>query len=113
MTRKILLLTSALILGACSISCSDRFTDTNGHLLDTAQSVYELRSLGKITADEALCYQDRVENAYRLTVDGSVFCDIDEDVAADKFEDAEDILDAVDDALNVNKIIEPIEEEGE
>ena len=112
MTRKYLIFSAALMLGACSISCSDRFTDTNEHLLDTAQIVYETYNNGKTNTEEAFGYQDLVENAYKLTVDGSVLCEIDEVAAVDKFEEANDILDAVEDALHA-PASEAIEIKGE
>jgi|GEM_PF-2057847 len=113
MIKKIVLLASVVILGACSISCSDKFTNANEHILNTAQSVYELRLAGEVKADKALLYQSEIENAYKYTSDGSVLCDSNEDAAKDKFEDAEDILNAIDNQLSVNEMQQLVEIKGE
>lgn len=102
MIRKTAIIASIFILGACSLSCSDRFMDTNAQLIDTARIVYKHRSFGDITEEEAFRYQKEVEEAYAYTVDGSVLCDVDAQGAADKFEAAQDILDAIGDALGAN-----------
>jgi hypothetical protein len=101
-----------LILGACSQSCSDRFENANEHILDTAQSVYKLRSLDKITDDKVFKYRGQIENAYEFTNNGSALCESNEDDAEASFEKAEDILDAIDDDFSINKISELTEIEG-
>ena len=100
MNRKILLFLSAVVLlGACSASCGDRFVYVNDHVLDTAQSVYELRSSGNLSVDKAFGYQGEIEKAYILLGEGSDLCECDEEAAADKFDQAEAVLDSVDDSL--------------
>lgn len=112
MTREIMFLASMLILGACSLSCSDRFENANEHILNTAQSVYELGSLGQSTAYKALLYRGQIESAYKSINDGSALCESNEEAAKNSFEKAEDILDAIDDDLSINKILELTEIEG-
>ena len=112
MARKIIILASILLLGACSLSCSDRFENANNHILDTAQSVYELRSLGKVTAEGAFQYQMQIENAYKATHDGNAQCESDEAVAQESFEKAEDILEVIDSELSINETLEISEIEG-
>ena len=108
MSKKILYLAPVVVLlGACSASCSDRFAEANDHVLDTAQIVYESRMSGNITADAAYGYQDRLENAYGLIGEGSALCDSDEAAAEETFEEAEGLLDAVEDE------IEAFESKGE
>ncbi len=112
MARKIWILVSLLMLGACSLSCSDRFENANQHILDTAQSVYESQSLGEVTTDKAFQYKTQIENAYKATYDGSILCESDEKAAENCFEEAEDILDAIDNVLIINEIVEVTETEG-
>ena len=100
MIRNIFLLTVVLFLGACSMTCSGRFENANEHVLETALYVYEARSDGKISADQAVIYQEEIESAYTLTEAGSVLCDSDDAAAAEKFEESENILDTIDDALD-------------
>jgi len=112
MARKIIILASVLLLGACSLSCSDRFENANNHILDTAQSVYELRSLGEVTAEVALQYQMQIENAYKATHDGSAQCESNEQAAKDSFKKAEAVLEVIDNQLNINKALQTSEIEG-
>ena len=100
MTRELLILTSVLLLGACSSSCSDKFEDLNAHLLESAQSVYSERSLGALSADKAFMYQEEIEEAYALFSDGSALCESNEERAEDKFESAEELLDGLDSTLD-------------
>lgn len=101
MIRNIILLAAVFSLGACSMTCSGKFENANEHVLETAQYVYKARSDGEINADQAGIYQEEIESAYTLTEEGSVLCDSNAAAAAEKFEQSEDILDAIDDALDV------------
>ncbi len=112
MIRKILLLVSLVMLGACSLSCSDRFGRANLHVLDTAQSVYKSYSLGNVTDSKLAEYKMQIENAYRSVGEGSELCESSEDSALESFQSAENILLAIDTELAMKKVAEQSEIKG-
>ena len=85
-------------------------------ILSAILAVFVLSSCDKdklidITTETVFRYQDAIDNAYRLTVDGSLLCDINEDVAEDKFEQVESILNAIDEVLKIEP--KEVTEQGE
>jgi len=102
MTRKLFILPLLLgicFLGACTLSCSHEFEKTNGHVLEAAQDMYEARADGLIDVEVADKFKADIDDAYGLVKEGSELCESNEDAAADKFKEAEDILDEIDGAL--------------
>ncbi len=112
MTRKIAAITSVFILGACSISCSDRFESANNHIIDTVQIVYELKGHEKINNDNALIYQNQIDNAFDYIKNGSALCESDENMAKASFDKAESLLNEIDNTLRASKPQALTEEEG-
>ncbi|MFP4385749.1 MAG: hypothetical protein ACLFP8_08915 [Alphaproteobacteria bacterium] len=108
MIRFVLLPVSIFVLGGCAVTCSRRFEDVNARMLETAHDLYDARVDGRVSTDQVVQYQHDIERVYALTESGGFLCEGDEGAAFVVFDNALDILGAIDEAL----VEQPIDRKG-